>query len=241
MTPLKGQTDDLATAFIAMKVQNADGTPADAVTATAFGPGGTFVHTTDASGCAVFQVGTPGTYNVTLNMTGWVDQTGTQLSVKTPIVVAAGTMATKTMTYDSAARMNVILATDAGYALPSTLPAINYIKLDALASAVRQTVTTASTTTLVSSLWPKTDGYAAWPGGCPDSDPATAPTIGGSRGAPVIIPAGGVSNVTAHLAAIDLTVRTSVLTGNQARSERCCHGHKRVDRRSLAVRVRTRR
>jgi prepilin-type N-terminal cleavage/methylation domain-containing protein len=215
MTPLKGQMDTLSTAFIAMKVQNADGTAAESVTATAVGPGGTFVHTTDASGCAVFQVGTAGTYNVTLNMGGWVDQTGTQLSVKTPIVVAAGTMATKTMTYDLAAAMNVTLATDLGYALPSTLPAINYIKLDALASAVRQTVNTASTTTLVSSLWPKTDGYAAWPGGCPDSDPATAPTSGGSRGAPLIIPAGGLGAVTAHLAAIDLTVQTSVVTGSK--------------------------
>jgi type II secretory pathway pseudopilin PulG len=215
MTPLKGQTDTLATAFIAVKVQNADGTAADSVTATAAGPGGTFVHTTDASGCAVFQVGTAGTYNVTLNMLGWVDQTGTQLSVKSPIVVAAGTLATKTMTYDLAARMNVTLATDPGYSLPTTLPAINYIKLDALASLVRQTVASASTTTLVSNLWPKTDGYAAWPGGCPDSDPAIAPTSGGSRGAPVIIPPGGLGNVTAHLAAIDLTVQTSVLTGSK--------------------------
>ncbi len=56
--------------------------------------------------------------------------------------------------------------------LPTTVPAINYIKLDALASPVRQTVTSATTTTLVPGLWPKTDGYAAWPGGCPDSDPA---------------------------------------------------------------------
>ena len=118
MTPLKGQTDDLTVAFIAVKVQNADGTPAESVTATATGPGGTFVHTTDASGCAVFQVGTAGTYNVTLNMAGWVDQTGTQLSVKTPIVAAAGTLVTKTMTYDSAASMNVTLATDVGYAPP---------------------------------------------------------------------------------------------------------------------------
>jgi hypothetical protein len=125
-------------------------------------------------------------------------------------------MATKTMTYDSAARMNVTLATDPGFGLQTTLPAINYIKLDALASLVRQTVVSASTTTLVSSLWPKTDGYAAWPGGCPDSDPAVAPTSGGSRGAPVIIPAGGLGAVTAHLAAVDLTVQTSVATGSKA-------------------------
>jgi prepilin-type N-terminal cleavage/methylation domain-containing protein len=214
MTPLKGTTDDLTVAYIAVKVQNADGTPAEAVTATAAGPGGTFVHTTDGSGCAVFQVGTAGTYSVTLNQTGWVDQSGTQLSVKTPVVAAVGTLVTKTMTYDLLASMNVTLASDVGYQLPTPLPAINYVKLNALGTLVRQTVPASAGSTLVSSLWPWSTGYAAWPGGCPDSDPATAPTTGGTRGANIIIAPGTTGAVTARLAPVALTVQSSPLTLN---------------------------
>jgi prepilin-type N-terminal cleavage/methylation domain-containing protein len=216
MTPLKGQTADLSVSFVAVKVQSADGTPSDGVTATAVGPGGTFIHTTDGSGCVVFQVGVAGNYNVTLNMAGWVDQTGTQLSVKTPITAALGTLVTKTMTYDTAASMNVILASGAGgYAFPSPLPGINYLKLDVNSILVRQSVASATATTTVSGLWPKSDGYAAWPGGCPDSDPASAPTAGGNRGTNVIIPPGGNKNVTATLAPVNLTVLTSPLTGSK--------------------------
>jgi prepilin-type N-terminal cleavage/methylation domain-containing protein len=217
MTPLKGQTADLSVSFVAVKVQNADGTPAENVSATAVGPGGTFVHTTDGSGCVVFQVGLAGTYGVTLNMAGWVDQTGTQLSVKTPIVAALGTLVTKTMTYDTAASMNVTLASGAGgYVLPSPLPGINFLKLDVNSILVRQSVAGgATTTTTVAGLWPKTDGYAAWPGGCPDSDPAALPTAGGNRGANVIIPPGGTKNVTANLAPVNLTVQTSAITGTK--------------------------
>lgn len=229
MTPLKGQTDNLSVSYIALKVQNAAGRASQSVTATTVGPGGTFVHTTDASGCAVFQVGMAGTYSVTLNMAGWVDQTGTQLSVKTPITASLGTLVTKTMTYDLMASMNVTLATLAQYGLPSPLPAINYIKLDALLSSVRASVNPSSTTTLISGLWPTTGGFAAWPGGCPDSDPATAPTVGGSRGVPVPIPPGSVGSVTAWLAPVRITAKTStgatlpglVITATSASSPAC--------------------
>ncbi len=213
MTPLKGTLDNLSTAFIAAKVQNAAGGASAGVTAKATGPGGTFTHTTDASGCAVFQVGTAGSYSVTLDMSGWVDQTGTQVSVKTPIVVAAGTLVKVPMTYDLFASMDVTLATDSGYVLPTPLPAVSYLKPNPPLATVRVIATSVSTTTRVASLWPTTDGYAAWPGGCADSDPAGVPT-GGTRGAPVVVSPGGVGVATARLAPIDLTVLTSVATGS---------------------------
>lgn len=206
MTPLKGTTDALATAYIATRVQNADGTFAESVSVTAAGPGGTFVHTTDASGCVVFQVGTAGTYNVTLNTAGWVDQTGTQISIKTPVVAAVGTMVTKTMTYDAAATMNVkYLPYDSTYVLPAPLPAINYVKFNSVLTLVRQT-TSAPT---VTSLWPTTDGYAPWAGACPDSDPASAPTGGGNRGVPAYIAPGASRDVPVKWAPVEITVKTS--------------------------------
>jgi len=143
-----------------------------------------------------------------------VDQSGTQLSIKTPVVAAVGTLITKTMTYDLLASMNVTLASDVGYQLPTPLPAINYVKLNALGTLVRQTVPASAGSTAISSLWPWSTGYAAWPGGCPDSDPATAPTSGGTRGANIIIAPGTTGAVTARLAPVALTVQTSPLTLN---------------------------
>jgi Tfp pilus assembly protein PilV len=207
MTPLKGTLADLSTAFVAVKVQNAAGLAAVGVTAEAKGPGGTFTHSTDDSGCAVFQVGSPGTYVVTLDMPGWVDQTGTQRSVKTAPAVTAGQLVRLSMTYDAMASMDVTLTTDGGYALPNILPAVNYIKPNVAAASARQIVAATGTTTRVTGLWPSKDGYAAWPGGCNDSDPAGLPTSG-TRGAVVVLPPGGVGSVNARLAPLDLTVAT---------------------------------
>jgi prepilin-type N-terminal cleavage/methylation domain-containing protein len=208
MTPLKGTLDNVTTAYIAIKIQAADGTAADGVPATATGPGGTFVHSTDASGCVVFQVGAAGNYSVTLNTAGWVDQTGAQVSVKTPITAAAGTMVRASMTYDLAASMDVTLASDGGYPLPAPLPAVNYIKPNVATSLAQQTFTSLTTTTHITGLWPTNAGYAAWSGGCPDSDPAASPTSG-SRAAPVVIAPGANGNLIARLAPVLITVKTA--------------------------------
>lgn len=204
LTPPKGSLGSTTIAFVAAKIQNASGLPASGVTVKATGPGGSFSHVTDASGCAVFQVGAAGTYNVFMDMPGWVNQLGVQLSAKSQ-PVSAGQLARLSMTYDRAASMEVFVVTDAGYSLPSPLPAVNYTKPNVDAALARQQLASSPTGTSVTGLWPTLDGYAAWAGSCADSDPAGAPTSG-SRGDPVVIAAGDTAAVDARLAPVDLTV-----------------------------------
>jgi type II secretory pathway pseudopilin PulG len=207
LTPPKGTLGSTSIAFVAAKVQNAAGLAASGVTIQATGPGGSFTHTTDDSGCAVFQVGAAGTYVVVMEMSGWVDQAGVERSTKTA-VVSAGQLARLSLTYDRAARMDISLTAETGYPIPAPLPAVNYLRPNVPTSSARQVYASSSTTTRVSGLWPQKDGYAAWAGGCTDSDPAGVPTSG-SRGAPVVIEPGDTGAVDARLAPVDLTVATS--------------------------------
>jgi type II secretory pathway pseudopilin PulG len=206
LTPPKGTLGSTTIAFVAAKVQNAAGLAAPGVTVEATGPGGSFTHTTDGSGCAVFQVGAAGTYTIVMNMSGWVDQTGAENSTKTT-VVSAGQLARMSLTYDRAASMDISLVADSEYPIPSPLPAVNYLRPNVPESSARQVLNSLTMTTRVSGLWPQTDGYAAWSGGCNDSDPAGVPTSG-SRSAPVVIGPGAVGVVEARLAPVDITVAT---------------------------------
>jgi type II secretory pathway pseudopilin PulG len=210
MTPLKGQLDDDALMFVAIGLQNAaGGKVTSGIPVTVSGPGGTFTKTSDASGCAVFQVNTAGTYTVKLNSPGWVDQTGVQASTKVPsVAVTAGSLGLGTMTYDVAAGLDVTVAAPAGYLLPSPLPLVNYTQPNVNASVARRTVASAGVTTRVSSLWPTTAGYSPWLGGCPDSDPLTAPTSG-TRISPVSPNPGQVLPATVTLAPVDITAKTT--------------------------------
>jgi prepilin-type N-terminal cleavage/methylation domain-containing protein len=207
LTPPKGLLGSTTLAFVAMKVINAAGQPSASVQVHATGPGGAFVQTTDAAGCAVFQVGAAGTYTIVTDMAGWVDQTGTQHAEKS-IVAQAGQLARGETTYDRIATMNVNLSTEAGYGMPSSLPSVNYTKPNVPLSTSRVVVPSSGLTTQISGLWPTRDGYSAWAGACADSDPAGLPT-GGSREAPVVISPGQTKDLTARLAPLDITVLES--------------------------------
>ena len=56
------------------------------------------------------------------------------------------------------------------------------------------------TTTALTGLFPFSDGYTVWAGGCQQSDPAAA---GGTRTA-TLVPPGQTKNVDAHLAPVSL-------------------------------------
>lgn len=211
LTPSKDTLGGSVLSFVAVKVKNASGLASAGVPVSATGPGGSFSQTTDASGCAVFQVGAAGSYTVTLNTAGWVDQTGAQLSTKNS-VVSAGQLARQEMTYDRAATITMNLRTTSGFSLPSPLPAVNYVKPNVPVASSRVIVASATTSTTVTGLWPDPGGYSAFSGSCKDSDPAGAPT-GGTRGAPVVIAPGGSGSVDARMAPLDIRV-TRLAGGN---------------------------
>lgn len=204
LTPPKGLLGSTTLSYVAVKVLNAAGQPAQSVQVNATGPGGAFTQSTDSAGCAVFQVGTPGSYAIVTDMAGWVDQTSTQRGEKS-VVALSGQLARIQTTYDRATSLDISLSTDAGYPLPAALPSVNHEKLNAALSRVRVTTPSAGLVTRVDGLWPSKDGYSTWSGACADSDPAGPPTSG-SRAAPVVAPPGGVGAVTARLAPLDITV-----------------------------------
>lgn len=206
LTPTKGSLANTTLSFVAVKVQNARGGPSDGVPVAATGPGGTYNQITDASGCAVFQVGTAGTYTISMDTPGWVDQTGVQKPTKSS-VVSAGQLARQEMTYDQAASLTINLVTDAGFAIPRTpYPSVNWVQPNVPTSSARRTVLMSSTSTTVTGLWPSLSGYASWPGGCNDSDPAGPPTMG-SQGAPTVLAPGGSGSVDARLAPMVVDVK----------------------------------
>lgn len=210
LTPPKDTLGGSTLSFLAVRVRAADGTGKDGVVVGATGPGGSFTQTTDSSGCAVLQVGTPGTYTVRLNTPGYVDKDGNTVSTKTS-VVSSGSLARQEMTYDEAGVMLITLAAPAGFALPTPLPAVNYIKPNVTpASAARVTVPSATTSTSVTGLWPSPDAYTVYAGSCADADPAGTPTSG-SRGPGTTIAPGGSGTATATLAPVEVTVRTLAL------------------------------
>jgi prepilin-type N-terminal cleavage/methylation domain-containing protein len=209
LTPPKGVLDDDTLTFIAVKVTNAAGTGSTGVPLTVSGPGGTFSHTTDGSGCAVFQVGAAGTstnpYTAVADVAGWVGNAGQQHAVYSPIIVSGGTLARVSMTYDHMASLDVSFGTDAGYGLPSPTPSINYTQPNVPAIGSRRTVPATGTTTTVTGLWPTKNGYSPWGGSCTDSDPAGSPTFG-QRVAPVVAAPGGSASVVVFLAPVDILV-----------------------------------
>ena len=197
-------------AFVAFKVLTQAGAPNPGRTVTATGPAGVIADTTDASGCAVLGIATPGSYAVTVNEPGFV--TGQAEPSKTfPLTVAAASFQTASVTYDRSASGVVTFATLPGDALPSPLPYVA-VGNQALPSTSR-TLTFAPTGNpmTVTGLPASTAGWTTFAGGCSDSDPTRTPTNGSLT--PVFLALGTTGVLTASLAAIDVNVRQTTTTG----------------------------
>lgn len=207
LTPQKTLLATTAEAFIAVKVINAAGTAASGVNVTVSGPSSPSPQTTDSTGCAVFMVTTAGTYTVQLSNTGYVDNSGVAAPTKTQ-VTANGQLYVIPFSYDKAASIRVVQTIlNSTYPAPPTLPAYVAYGNSALPGASHSVVVPAGagyTYTTVPNLWPSTDGYTAWAGGCTDADPGT---VAAGRGTPTVVAPGGAADVNAQLAPVDIYVR----------------------------------
>jgi len=203
MTPPKG-TLASNLSFVGVQVLNNKAAPQSDLPVTLTGPGGTYTDTTADDGCAVFALPTAGTYTASLSSSGYVDYYGATNPTKT-VVVTSGTLSQLQFNYDKAASMTVSLTTQAGYALPTTLPGLTVANTGLQPSGVRSTASSGATTT-ISTLWPFVDGYSVWAGTCSQSDPATA---GGTRSPAVIVNPGAAGSTTAALAPVTVTVKTA--------------------------------
>jgi Tfp pilus assembly protein PilV len=212
LTPQKTLLATTNESYIAVKVLNAAGTAASGINVSVSGPSSTAPQTTDSTGCAVFMVTTAGSYTVKLANTGYVDNSGVATPTKVQ-VTANGQLYVLPFSYDKAASIRIVQTIlNSTYPAPATLPAYVAYGNSALPGVTHSVVTPAGpgfTYTTVPNLWPSTDGYTAWSGGCGDADPGL---VAAGRGTPTVVAPGGNSDVSAQLAPVNVTVRNGAGT-----------------------------
>lgn len=202
LTPPKGFASSNSYAYLAVSVTNASGNPTSNVVVQMNGPSGSQTRITDSSGCAVGVFTTGGTFTVSLNTAGYVDQTGNPTPTSPALNVSLGSLQIYRMTYDRAAQLAVTFAAPAGYALPATLP---YVTLgnSGIQPNGQLSLPASGVTTTAGNLWPFPSGYTAWAGSCSDADPAAS---GGTRSGPAVLAPGGAGSLQVNLAALNVAV-----------------------------------
>ena len=203
LTPQKTLLATSADSYVAVKVINSAGQALPGVNVALSGPTATSPSQTDSSGCAVFLAGSTGTYTASLSNSGYVDNTGNAAPSKSQ-QVASGQLYVLQFAYDKAASLRIVQTALSGYSPTYALPGVVNYGNSALPGTTHSiAVTSGGVYTTVTNLWPSTDGYTAWVGGCSDSDPGST---GAGRGAATVVPAGGSSDIAAWLAPVDVTV-----------------------------------
>jgi hypothetical protein len=209
LTPQKTLLATSADSYVAVKVINSAGQAQPNVNVSLTGPTATSPAQTDSSGCAVFLAGATGTYTVGLANAGYVDNTGNATPTKSQQVVN-GQLYVVQFSYDKAATLRIVQTALSGFSPSYTLPGVVNYGNSALPGTTHSVaVTSGGVYTTVTNLWPSTDGYTAWVGGCSDSDPGST---GAGRGAAAVVSPGGSSDIAAWLAPVNVGV-TSKATG----------------------------
>jgi len=165
---------------LGVQVNDRDGAGVPGMPVTITGPA-TVTNPTNSVGCAIFAYVPVGSYSATLNQTGWVDQGGVTNSSK-GATVTLGEVSITTMTYDRAASVlasfDTVTARDGLVAAKATavsgsnsaVPAGPFsptagLRLWDPVGSVPQTTIDAT------SMFPFSDGYGMFGGGCPGADP----------------------------------------------------------------------
>jgi type II secretory pathway pseudopilin PulG len=156
---------------LTIKVLNRDGNPVKDMGVTGSGPTA-LSDTTNDLGCAVFGFIPTGSYTAQLNKTGWVDIARNQISAQ-GVTVAAGSVVTKTMQYDQAAKIDATFIDSSGAPvntagdtkLRMTNPSVPTGFPDTDVAALQPGVA-------VTSLFPFNSAYVIYPGSCDKANPA---------------------------------------------------------------------
>jgi Tfp pilus assembly protein PilV len=174
------------------------------VTVTAVGPKAANPELTNDLGCAVFGDLTAGTYKVTLDKPGYVDKEGDP-HPSNDATVTAGTTSTMEFAYDAAATitLNVKQQPTTTAEAAQTVVAANQElggglrtfgpNASAQVTSDPETAIALGTSFTLTNLFPFTNGYTFYSGGCTANDPAKAipdPNYYTTFGGKVILPAG---------------------------------------------------
>ncbi|MBV9096717.1 MAG: prepilin-type N-terminal cleavage/methylation domain-containing protein [Frankiaceae bacterium] len=200
---------------IKVKVVDANGAPQSGIVVSA---GGTTISTA-TDGCAFFAFLDPGTYTVSVNTTGYVDQQWNQLSSQ-QVTVQGNQVSNVTFAYSRSATLNLTWATLGGltgYSAPSAMT------VTAGNTAIQPSGTLDLTGRGVSGVynaWPYTTGVSVWAGNCADADPqggfGAAPQTPYYSGATRTAPVATVSGQSQSASVIAVPVRVNVTSASNA-------------------------
>lgn len=139
--------------------------------------------TTDSAGCIFFGYLPAGSYTATVNTSGYVDKTGAQ-SVSQTTSVATSATSSLVYLYDRAASLSVSFDTVIGGSTVAAQGTAMTVGNSGLPSPNTRSFGSGSATSTISSgstLFPFSDGYAVYGGGCAANDPRaygqTAPIV----------------------------------------------------------------
>lgn len=196
---------------LAVQVKDHLDKPVPGVHVNLSGPS-TLTDVTNDEGCAVFGHIPTGAYNATLNQAGWVDPSGVQAATKAA-TVTSGT--TKTVAFQYAQAASVTVSFDSkvnGTVKPAKSLALTAAN-PGIPTGVRVfTSATAQSSITASGLYPFTDGYTFYAGGCPSADPEDyVPNYFASNPGFLNVSPGGSASVTVRAPALNVQV-TRALT-----------------------------
>jgi Tfp pilus assembly protein PilV len=164
---------------LGIQVNNRDGVGVEDINVTIAGPT-TVTNPTNSAGCAIFAYVPTGAYTASVNTPGWVDKGGNQ-STSVGATVSNGTVNVKNLDYDQAASVDGIFDTETlgGATVPATttqLSAANPgVSTGPFAPFAGERVWDptggALATISATGLYPFSDGYNLYAGGCPGADP----------------------------------------------------------------------
>lgn len=158
---------DPTTGHIAVKVFDRDALASEGVVVTVTGPENT-AQTTGADGCAFFAYLTPGSYTVTLNSVGYVDEQGVATPSQ-PVTVMASSISSLQFDYDRASTLVLTLNGPSSGVAPANV-AVTLGNTQLLPVGIKSFQGSGSPRT-ITNLFPYANGYQLWGGDCSDADP----------------------------------------------------------------------
>jgi prepilin-type N-terminal cleavage/methylation domain-containing protein len=156
---------------VGVMVLDRNAAPREGIPVTLNGPSGVTTIFTTTNGCAFFAYQDPGSYTMSLNLSGNVNDQGVATPTQTIAVVPGSTVQTQ-VNYDLAAILQLTMVGGAGGAVPDGMPytIANTGLLPGGTKRISGFGQTGPNRTL-SSLYPYLSGYQVWAGSCLDADP----------------------------------------------------------------------
>ncbi len=208
VTPPVG-TYDPTSGHVAVTVRDRNGVAEDGVLVSLGGPVNDSQMTT-SDGCAFFAFEPPGSYTVALSGSGFVNDQGIAAPSQSA-TIKAGSVVSVQFQYDQAATLLLTLQGNNGYAPPSNIT-VSVGNTHILPTGTKWFAGTGSPRT-ISGLFPYSDGYEVWAGGCSDADPeGVSPGgspyySGASRAVPIAVTPGAPSVGAVMMPEVAVTVK----------------------------------